>query len=280
MRAGPTTEQVTISRPSDDRLLMISGRTTEYAVEPRGEWILGLVESGAMRVARGSEHHTVTAGQLVVWDPGAAHRGWSADGSAWDARLLVISNDDLRALVGDKDGASRLDALRDPVLEDAGLAQRFRFLYDALAARSDRLEADVLLSDWLDGLLSRWAPFRTPHAGRARSRSEAQAVERACHVLRAAPANSVTLDELAAVAGVNKYRLVRLFRTHTGLPPHAFQIALRIQAARRLLESGVSVARTAAEAGFTDQAHLTRHFGRTLGMTPRQYQRRFVAQHP
>jgi len=146
-----------------------------------------------MRVARGSEHHTVTAGHLVVWDPGAAHRGWSADGSAWDARLLVISNDDLRALVADQDGASTLDARHDPVLEDAVLAQRFRLLYDALAVRSDRLEADVLLSDWLDSLLSRRAPFRTrqPDAGRTRSRSEVQAVERACDVLRTAPARRI-----------------------------------------------------------------------------------------
>jgi len=275
MSAGPTTEQVTISRPSDDRLLMISGRTVRYAVEPRGEWILGLVESGAMRVARGREHHSVRAGQVVAWDPGTAHRGWSADGPAWDARLLVISDDDLRTLAGDQDGASTLGALRDPVLDDAGLAARFRLLYEALSAPTRRLEADVLLSDWLDRLVARGGTSRRP-----RSRSEARTVERARQLLRSAPADAVTLDELAAVAGVDKYRLVRLFRAHTGLPPHAFQIALRIRTARRLLESGVSAARAAAEAGFTDQAHLTRHFGRTLGMTPRQYQQSFVAQHP
>jgi len=143
----------------------------------------------------------------------------------------------------------------------------------------------VLLSEWLDSLPSRGKTTRTgrshrPDAERPHSRSEARAVERARQLLRTAPASPVTLDELAAVAGVDKYRLVRLFRAHTGLPPHSFQIALRIRTARRLLESGATLAHAAADAGFTDQAHLTRHFRRTLGMTPRQYQQHFVARRP
>jgi AraC-like DNA-binding protein len=74
---------------------------------------------------------------------------------------------------------------------------------------------------------------------------------------------------------VGKFRLIRLFRERTGLPPHAFQVAHRVRRARRLLEAGAPIAAAAAEAGFADQSHLHRHFRRSLGLTPRQYQRRF-----
>jgi transcriptional regulator GlxA family with amidase domain len=90
------------------------------------------------------------------------------------------------------------------------------------------------------------------------------------------PERNVGLDELAAVAGIGKFRLVRLFRERTGLPPHALQVAHRVRAARRLLEAGETIAATATATGFADQSHLHRHFQRTLGVTPGEYQRRLV----
>ena len=82
------------------------------------------------------------------------------------------------------------------------------------------------------------------------------------------------LDELAA-AGVAKFRLIRLFRDWTGLPPHALQVAHRIRVARRMLEANQTIAETAAATGFADQSHLHRHFQRSLGLTPGEYQTRF-----
>ena len=76
-------------------------------------------------------------------------------------------------------------------------------------------------------------------------------------------------------AGIGKFRLIRLFRERTGLPPHALQVAHRIRAARRLLEAGETIAETAAATGFADQSHLHRHFQRSLGLTPGEYQTRF-----
>ena len=91
------------------------------------------------------------------------------------------------------------------------------------------------------------------------------------------PERNVSLDELATAAGIGKFRLIRLFRQHTGLPPHALQLAHRIRSARRMLEAGETVAEAAAAGGFADQSHLHRHFRRSLGVTPAEYQRRFAA---
>jgi AraC-like DNA-binding protein len=87
---------------------------------------------------------------------------------------------------------------------------------------------------------------------------------------------NIGLDELAAAAGIGKFRLVRLFRNRTGLPPHALQIAQRIRAARRLLEGVETIVATAAATGFADQSHLHRHFKRSLGLTPGEYRRRLA----
>jgi transcriptional regulator GlxA family with amidase domain len=133
-------------------------------------------------------------------------------------------------------------------------------------------EHSAALAEWLHALIGRHAanrPARPPLAGR-----DDRALRRALEYLADRPERNVALDELAAAAGIGKFRLVRLFRERTGLPPHALQIAHRIRAARRLLEAGEPVAATAAATGFADQSHLHRHFQAALGWTPREYQRR------
>jgi AraC-like DNA-binding protein len=57
------------------------------------------------------------------------------------------------------------------------------------------------------------------------------------------------------------------------MAPSDFQRQLRLRAARRLLVAGHPVAYAATLAGFADQAHLTRWFRRSYGITPGAYQR-------
>ena len=115
------------------------------------------------------------------------------------------------------------------------------------------------------------------HSGRhrrqpARRSRDDRALRRAYDYLGECPERNVSLDELADVAGIGKFRLLRLFRERIGLPPHALQIAHRIYRARRMLEAGASIADAALAAGFADQSHMHRHFRSGLGITPREYQ--------
>jgi AraC-like DNA-binding protein len=84
---------------------------------------------------------------------------------------------------------------------------------------------------------------------------------------------SVSLDELSAVAGLSRFHLLRAFKKRFGVPPHTYQLHARIARARVLLQKGVSPADTASSVGFADQSHFTRHFKRILGVTPGQYAR-------
>jgi len=83
----------------------------------------------------------------------------------------------------------------------------------------------------------------------------------------------VPLAELAAVAGLSRFELTRTFRAQVGLPPHAFQLDLRVARARELLAAGEPPAGVAAACGFYDQAHLTRVFRRAVGVPPARYAR-------
>jgi transcriptional regulator GlxA family with amidase domain len=85
-----------------------------------------------------------------------------------------------------------------------------------------------------------------------------------------------TLDELAEVAGLSRYHFARRFRDEVGEPPWAFVRRVRDERARTLLRGGRAPAEVAHEAGFADQAHLTRALRARYGQTPGQIRRAAV----
>jgi AraC-like DNA-binding protein len=104
-----------------------------------------------------------------------------------------------------------------------------------------------------------------------RKRSQRSALLKARDFIRQHCSRSVTLDELSALTGLSRYHLVRAFAKEFGLPPHAYQIRLQIEKAKAMLDAGVLPAVVAAETGFADQSHFTRHFKKINGTTPRKY---------
>jgi AraC family transcriptional regulator len=82
-----------------------------------------------------------------------------------------------------------------------------------------------------------------------------------------------TLAEMAAVVRLNPYHFARQFKAATGLPPHQYVIARRVERSKHLLQAGadLSLAEVALRAGFSDQSQLSHHFKRLVGVTPGQF---------
>jgi AraC family transcriptional regulator len=81
-------------------------------------------------------------------------------------------------------------------------------------------------------------------------------------------ASDLSLERMAASAGYSLFQFARLFKSTTGLAPHAFVLRLRLERARRLLLGKTSPADVALETGFYDQAHFTTVFRKAFGVTP------------
>jgi AraC family transcriptional regulator len=84
---------------------------------------------------------------------------------------------------------------------------------------------------------------------------------------------SPTLERMAAVARLSAYHFARQFKAATGLPPHQYVIARRVERAKQLLQEGrdLSLAEVAASAGFSDQSQFCHHFKHLVGVTPGRF---------
>lgn len=230
------------------------------------------IESGADVLSfRGAEHFT-PPGALAFVPPGEVHCNRYVEPEGCTYRTLNVGPDLLLRAFGDLTMGQASFSLRQPVVLDTDLFQRFVATHARLEEQPSRLVSDVLLLRLLEEMIQRTSGLRRD-PGRG-GREERMAVRRVREYLVAAHASNISLEDLAKMANLSPYHLHRVFTREAGMPPHAFQTQVRISRARVLLNEGKRLNEVAAETGFADQSHFTREFKRYVGLTPGAYRSR------
>jgi AraC-like DNA-binding protein len=216
-------------------------------------------------------YHVVPAHSLAVIMPGEVHTPRDCDrrDDISSHLTLYVSPS---ALSGAVDGDGRLPFFRDLIVDAPDVVSRFVGVHTVLSGRApgSALDQDVQLLALLADLVERYGGVRVDHPVLPAH----GAVRRARDYLHAHFTANVTLAELAQVGGLSPYHLTRLFTAAVGLPPHAYQVQLRVDHAKRLLLDGRrGVSEAAHDAGFFDLSHFSRHFKRHVGVPPGVYAR-------
>ena len=156
---------------------------------------------------------------------------------------------------------------RDPAI--LGVAHRLRRAVMGRAALSD-IEASSLAHMLARRVLAR--QYRVP--ARPVSRLDARALGRVAEAVEAGLSETLTLAELAAVAGLSPFHFARSFKAATGLAPHQYVLARRVELAKRLtLTTRLPVQEIAWEAGFENLSHFRRQFAAQVGVLPGELRR-------
>jgi len=92
---------------------------------------------------------------------------------------------------------------------------------------------------------------------------------RTCEYIDSHLEERITLDDLAAMAGLSVDHFAHAFRESTGLPAHTYLVRRRIESAQQMLhDTEMPLSQIALAVGFSDYSHLARHFRRLTGMSP------------
>ncbi|MBR0642014.1 helix-turn-helix domain-containing protein [Plastoroseomonas hellenica] len=116
-----------------------------------------------------------------------------------------------------------------------------------------------------------WSVFggRAPDRPAADRGLDARRLRRVTEHVEAAMHRPLTIAALADAAAYSPFHFARAFKKATGLAPHQFVTARRIERARALLlETGRSVEAIAAAVGFSNRSHFRRLFLTQVGALP------------
>ena len=92
------------------------------------------------------------------------------------------------------------------------------------------------------------------------------------------PEADLSVDKLAQRAGLSPRQFARAFAEQAGISPGRYVDKIRLEAARRHLEdTGADINQVARACGYGTPESMRRAFVRTLGVSPAEYRRRFVA---
>jgi AraC-like DNA-binding protein len=227
---------------------------------------IGVIEAGAQASLSGRGMVEAEAGDVISVNPNEVHDGMPVGESrAWsmlyfDPWLIA----DLLHDIGE--GGFGVVEFPSPVIRNSELAACFKTLFPLV---TDGSPQNAILRDGL--LLSLVAAVMREGAGGAPDVSVPAAIGRTRDLIDDDPTAPLTLTQLADLCGLSQFQFLRAFTKATGLTPHAYLMQRRVQAARRLIAAGTSLAEAALASGFADQSHMTRLFVRNFGVSPGAY---------
>lgn len=210
--------------------------------------------------------HAATAGTVVLMEPGETHVTVEALRPASFRTLFVRPEviDEVRLELG----WTQLPHLWAPFTRDPRVWRALTNFDGLLDLPHSRLEGDSRLVACIETILQSGAEA-VPVGSMVRS--DPAAVRHVRAQLQERFAEDISLEQLAAGVKLSRFYLLRLFRLHTGMAPHTFQLQLRLTRAKELLKRSIPSGEIALRVGFFDQSHFTRHFTRTVGVSPGRY---------
>lgn len=210
----------------------------------------------------------------IILTPAGIRNGWH-----WHeaSKVIVITIEptqlgrfaasELGLVLGDKQ-------LRDtPQSLDTDLCQAGRMLLDALRIRAtgSKVMYESLARIFLVKLVQKYGDLRSDTLDFTRGFT-ASHYKRVLDFVSDRFGDSITIDEMASIAGISPAHFSRLFKEVLGESPYQFVINYRVEQAKKMLDDRERpIIDIALACGFADQPHFTRIFKRMTGKTPRSY---------
>jgi len=233
-----------------------------YPMHTHESWTLLIIDDGMVRYDLHRHEHGALNEVVTLLPPRVPHNGRAATPAGFGKRVVYLDLSQLPAsLIG--------QAVDQPLVSDLLLRQRIHQLHRVLDQPGEEFEAENLLAfitERLRGCLSRTGQPSAP-------RPDGGVAHDLRDLMDARFRQKVTLQEASSALHAHPAHLVRMFSREFGISPHQYMTGRRVDLARRLLLDGMPPGPAAAEAGFCDQSHLSRHFTRVLGVAPGKYAR-------
>lgn len=252
---------------SPDRAIsLIAGHYQSFEFERHYhlDYHFGLITKGQQQFMCAGERHRVGPGDIVVMPPDTLHDGSPAMQSGYHSHIFVVEPDWLSGFLAAPHFASEL-SFGNIVLKDPAIFAHLRSAHQSLRMGNlSQLAQDCLPYESFAPLVSRYGQAKQPQEkclGR-------MTLRKLRDFLMANIAEPVRLTQLAELCDLSPTQFQRRFKSTVGMTPYAWFTRLRLEQALKLLKDQRSVTDVTFQVGFYDQAHFSKAFKQTFGLSP------------
>jgi AraC-like DNA-binding protein len=251
---------------------VLHARYSGHAFSPHWheEFAIGLIDTGVEQFEYQGGTYRAAEGEIVLLNSGEVHTGEAFDERGFGFRMLYIPETTFKAIVTPESTPNGSFQFRSAILDSRTARLNLLAAHRSLEDGSSSLERESRFITAIARVISEASSWSLPK----KLLSAPAAILRARDYLHEHLFEDVRLSDLAAMAQISKFHLLRGFRDRFGLPPHAYQLQHRIFRAKHLLRV-LPPAEVAHHCGFVDQSHLHRVFRALAGTTPGRYAQQF-----
>lgn len=241
--------------------LSLENQVTDFPVHYHETYCISLIHKGIERLDLEGQTHYGEAGSITVTRPFEIH---SQPVISTDLRpgfdTIYLSEDLMKFYMQTQD---QVHLSRK--INDHRTSQNLINLRDAIHLQE---ETEVALQAFISSL--------KPYASTLVSRKDESAafspwlvevkdfVE--CNIT-----TKISLNELAAIANLNKFGFSKVFKTYTGMSPMNYVLMQKVFSAKRSISQDSNLTFIAYKYDFSDLSHFSNTFKRFVGVSPLQY---------
>lgn len=230
----------------------------------------GLIEHGIRLYQCQGKSYQVEAGQVFIIPPNCEHVCGSVNDQPHTYCLLLVDSEILQAsgLISSRAGCS----FKQLVINNGEIYSGMCELRAKLGGAESDLTKKSLLLTVVGNIFEGYG--QTMFSEVESNPEVSKAIRKVQNYIETNYAACFSLEDIAQLAHISSYHLLRLFSRIVGIPPHIYQQQVRIRQAKQLLNQGCSILDTAMNTGFADQSHFSKVFKKMVGITPGEYRLR------
>lgn len=252
--------------------LVLDGRKVTYAPHSHQQWSVGAILAGQSEFLCADRLHYVEQGALVLMNPDQVHACNPRQNSPWAYYMMHLDKNwlaDFLQQAGVRTSALWRDTKVDTLCETA-LFESFVVLAELLmSAQYSSAEKEQKLKAYLARLFLQLDQQNQS----TEDLLPANPLYKVAAYLSEHCQEDRAIESISAEFGYSAGYLVRAFKRHFNMTPHAYRLNRRVQLGQQALKLGQAISAVAQTTGFSDQAHFQRVFKQRVAATPDQYRR-------
>lgn len=251
---------------ADHSVSLIEGYYQAFAFQRHYhlDYHFGLILEGQQQFVYNGEQHIAGPGEIILMPPDELHDGRAELATGYQVVVFAVEPEWFGAHM-DFRKAPQCLSFSELVVRDPSIFQHIKSAYKAFM-QSDlcQLAQDCLPYESLAPLVERYghskeiAPQRIGRSTLASLRD----------FMMAHLSEPIHLQQLAELCDLTPSQFQRHFKATVGITPYAWLTRLRLEQAMKLLKANRSGTDVAHQVGFYDQAHFSKSFKQTFGISP------------